>query len=96
MEITSIETQKKLMFIPLLNVINFGILFLNLRYTKVSFANFIKLLLSILGFVFPICFGFSVVAKLLPSIWWVFYICTIYLGPLAMSYVSIRFQEKYL
>ena len=96
MNMVSIDTQKKLMYIPFVNIVNFIILFLNLRCVKVSVAGLMKAFVYILGYGFPVWFAFSAAARLFPALYLLFFFCTIYFGPLAVSYGSIKYQEKYL
>ena len=91
-----IETQKKLMYIPVLNVINFFALVFNLNCAKVLFADLIKSQFYIWGYTIPVWFVLSLAARLLPSLEIVFYFFILYFCPLAMSFGSIKFQEKYL
>ncbi|MBR2890733.1 MAG: hypothetical protein IKC09_10715 [Oscillospiraceae bacterium] len=92
----SIETQKKLMYIPLLNIANVFIVFLNLRQSKGSGASLVKIFVYVLGYLIPVWFVFSAAAKVWPDLYPVFSTCLMYCGPLALSWGSIKFQEKYM
>lgn len=96
MNLISIETQKKLMYIPVVNIINLWVLFINLMRAKVSDERVMKAVLYPFCHMVPVWFVCTALGRIVPGIGLLFGLCIVYLCPIAMSYGSIKFQEKYL
>ena len=96
MNLISIETQRKLMYIPFLNLLNYFIWFINIVRAKVPTSCWAKGFWSIVVHAIPVWFVCTALGRIIPGIVAIAWICTIYFTPLAMSYGSIKFQEKYL
>lgn len=92
----SIETQKKIMYIPIVNV---GVLFLclyNCLQRRITDKQTMKLFFYVLRYALPVGLLWMCLSKALPSLEWLFGLCTMYLTPLAMSYGLIKYQENEL
>lgn len=95
MKYISTEVQRRIMLIPVLNLGNFFIAVLNCR--KASRPNAMGLKVGICTFCIflPIAFLGGMLSALFPQLENVFYLSTIYIGPVCMSYGLIKLQEKY-
>ena len=96
MNLISIETQKKLMYIPYLNALNYFIWFINLLRAKVPASCCAKGFWSIIVHTLPIWFVITAVGRLLPGFSILFGFCAMYFPGIAMSVAVINFHEKYL
>lgn len=96
MNLISIETQKKLMYIPILNGLNYFILFINIVRAQVPTSCWAKGFWSIVVHAIPVWFVCTALGRIIPGIYLLAWIGTVYLVPIAISYASIRFQEEYL
>ena len=96
MNLISIETQKKLMYLPVVNILNFWVLFINLMRAKVSDGRVMKAVMYPFCHTVPIWFVCTALSRMFPGIAFLFGLGIVYLCPIAMSYGSIKFQEKYL
>ena len=96
MNLISIEIQKKLMYIPFLNALNYFIWFINVVRAKVPAACWVKGFLSIVAYVIPVWFVFSAAGRLLPGLAVLFGFCAMYFPAVAMSAAVIKFHKNYL
>ena len=95
MNYISTEMQRRIMFIPLVNLGNFFIAVLNCRKTSKPTAMGFKVGVRALCILFPITFFWGMLSVLLPQLEDVFSLCCIYTAPVCMSYGLIKLQEKY-
>ena len=95
MKYISTELQRNIMFIPLVNLGNFFIAVLNCR--KTSRPNVMGLKIGVRTFciLFPITFFWGMLSALFPQLESLFFLCSIYTGPVCMSYGLIKLQEKH-
>lgn len=96
MNLISIETQRRLMYIPFVNSLNYLIWYINGMRAHLPFSCWMEGFWSIVAHTFPVWFVFSGAARLFPGVSFLLYFCTLYFPPIAMSIASIKFQEKYL
>ena len=96
MNLISIETQKKLMYIPYLNVLNYFIWYINIVRAKVPTSCCTKGFWSIIAHALPIWFVITAVGRLLPGLSILFGFCAMYFPCVAMSVAVINFHKKYL
>lgn len=90
------KTQRKIMFYPVINIVNIFICLNNTLTMRTNLKQTMR--------VFPYLFGYAVlpgilwvlVVGLLPIVAKTIYPLVIYLWPLCMSYGLIKYQEKYL
>ena len=91
----SVEIQRKIMFIPVVNLGNFFIAVLNCRKTSNPTAMGFKVGGLALCILFPIAFFWGMLSALLPQLKDLFSLCCIYTAPVCMSYGLIKLQETY-
>lgn len=96
MNLISVETQRKLMYIPYVNALNYLIWCINVARARLPFSCWIKGFWSIVGHTIPVWFVFSGASRLFPNLSFLLNFCTLYFSPIAMSIAAIKFQEKYL
>ena len=95
MKYISTEVQRKIMFIPVLNLGNFFIAVLNCRKASRPNAMGLKVGIRIFCILLPISFLGGMLSALFPQLESVFFLSTIYIGPVCMSHGLIKLQEKY-
>lgn len=90
----STNVQKKIMYIPFVNITNFFVAVHNCGKAQ----NPGKMKLRCFGFalcsLIPFTFLCSILSRLFPVLEDFFFLFAIYTGPLIMSYGLIRIQEK--
>ena len=92
----SIEAQKKIMYIPIVNV---GVLYIcmyNCLKRRLTDRQTMKIFPYLFGYAVPVGLFWMIMSKTIPSLEWLFGLCTMYLTPLAMSYGLIKYQENEL
>ena len=94
MNYISTDLQKRIMFIPLINLGNFFIAGINCLKSSSPTAMGFKVLVCVFCTVFPITFIGGLLSSLLPQLEALFFLATIYAGPVCMSYGLIKLQEK--
>ena len=90
----STELQRRIMFIPVVNLGNFFIAVLNCRKASNPTAMGFKVGLRVVCTLLPITLLGSVSSALFPQLEDLFYLSSIYVGPICMSYGLIKLQEK--
>lgn len=91
----STELQRRIMFIPVVNLGNFFIAVLNCRKTSRPTAMGFKVGVRAVCATLPVALFWGILAALFPQLEDLFYLCCIYTGPICMSYGLIKLQEKY-
>lgn len=91
----STELQRRIMFIPVVNLGNFFIALLNCRKTSNPTAMGFKVGIRVVCIFLPVSLFWGVLSALLPQLEDLFYLCCIYTGPVCMSYGLIKLQEKF-
>lgn len=94
MNYISTELQRRIMFIPLLNLGNFFIAAYNCRQTSHPVAMNFKLCVRAFCMAVPVSLFWSILSSLLPQLEDLFWLCCIYTAPLSMSYGLIKLKEK--
>lgn len=92
----TIEKQKRVMWIPLLNVMLYVTFPFWIRNLTIGSRAFWMMFVYSFG---PFLLGMNVVRMIqlaLPQAAWIVFICNIYLIPLFLNYCLIRWQIKYL
>lgn len=95
MRYISTELQRRIMFIPVVNLGNFFIAVINCRKTSKPTAMGFKVGVRSICTLFPITFFWGILSALFPPLESLFFLCSIYTGPVCMSYGLIKLQEKY-
>lgn len=92
----SIATQKKIMWIPFVNVVNVLIFSLNCRNVKIGSHAWWMSFVYFFGYGMP-CFMLSVLLNhMVPTDSPIIAVCSGYLFPVVISHGLIKYQEKYL
>lgn len=91
----STEAQRRIMFIPLVNFCNFFIAVLNCRKAANPTNLGFKVGVCTVCILLPITFLSSVLTAKFPQLEDLFFLGTIYVGPLCLSYGLIKLQERY-
>lgn len=92
----STDTQRKFMYIPIVNMLTTASTLFNCICVHPPPKIQLKIFPYLFGYTIPAALFWMILAKLLPSLQGLFSICTMYITPLAMSYGLIKYQEKYL
>jgi hypothetical protein len=95
MKYISTEVQRHIMFIPGLNLCNFFIAVLNCRKASDPTAMGFKVGIRTFCILLPITFLGGILSSLFPQLENLFFLCSIYIGPVCMSHGLIKLQEKY-
>ncbi len=95
MKYISTELQRRIMFIPLVNLGNFFIAALNCRKTSRPAAMRFKVMVCAACMAVPVALLWGGLSALFPQLEDLFYLCCIYTAPVCMSYGLIKLQEKY-
>ena len=94
MKMIPIDIQRKLMFIPSVNFINWLLCWINLRTLECSGKLMAKVSLLVIVYVLPVCLLGNVLLMFFLNGKAFISFATTYLSGIVMSYVVIRFQEK--
>lgn len=92
----STKTQKKIAFIPLINISTLFFTLYNCICLRIPMKDWMKIYLFLLCSVVPSAVFWMVLAKMVPELSPICSILTMYITPLCMSFGLIRFQRKYL
>lgn len=96
----SVKTQRLIMYIPLVNVVNMFICIYNHYAVPNKKKNNLRSVGYLLSYSIPAAIGYSLlyrlVANRIPAMEPLLYALGIYLVPLIMSFGLIKFQEKYI
>ena len=95
MKYITTEVQRRIMFIPVLNLCNFFIAVLNCRKASNPTAMGFKVGIRTFCILLPITFLGGILSSLFPQLENFFFLCSIYIGPVCMSHGLIKLQEKY-
>lgn len=95
MKYISTELQRRIMFIPMINLGNFLIAVLNCRKTSKPTAMGFRVGIRALCIVLPISLLGGMLSALFPQFENIFFLIAIYIGPVCMSHGLIKLQEKY-
>lgn len=96
MKIVSVETQKKIMYIPYVNILNLFIWLNNIRYMDVPYNGVPKTLLILFINSIPLVLIQSILVNTFPIVGNVLSYINVYLIPLLISRGLIRYQEQLL
>ena len=96
MSYISAKTQRKLMFIPLVNVLNFFIALHNAGKSPDPRKMRFQICVTVVCCLLPFTFLCSLLMRVFPSAEDIISLCAIYLGPIILSYGCINVQEKEL
>lgn len=96
MRYSSIDLQKKIKFIPVINIGVFFLAAINCRKTSNPIIAGVKLLAISACCMLLTTFLWSLLTLIFPRLEDLFFLCSIYTGPLCMSLGLIKFQEKEL
>ena len=96
MRYISTETQRKIMFVPIINIMTLAFCLNNTVHVKADMMLVMR--------IFPYLFGYAGLPGLLwvlfvgflPTVANIMYPIVMYLWPLCLSYGAIRYQEKYI
>ena len=94
MKSISINAQKKMMYIPFVNILVLHIWLYNYTISKKPWAVFCKSLLIILGYSLPIAGIIMFLSAAFPSLEKILVLGGAYCIPLAYSYGLIEYQES--
>ena len=92
----STKAQRKIMFIPIINIFNLFICLLNCCCKRIPMITFLKVYLSLFGYTLPPALVYGILLHIFPTFEQVLTPLAIYLIPLIMSFGLIKFQEKYI
>lgn len=92
----SIESQKKIMWIPLVNIVNIVTLPFRIRGLEIGTHAWWMLFAYAFGSFFVGFAFFRLVTMPFPQGSPIHFICNLYLFPVLMNYGLIKYQEKYL
>ena len=95
MNYISTAIQRRLMFIPIVNLGNFFIAVLNCRKTSRPTTMGFRVGVCTVCCAFPIAFLCGILSALFPQLKDLFSLCCIYTAPVCISFGLIRLQEKY-
>lgn len=96
MRTISTSKQKKMAFIPIVNLLTIFFTLINCIYLRTPIKAWVNLFLYLLIYAFPSAIFWMVVAQLFPSLSTFCSLATSYMSPMLMSIGLIRFQRKYL
>ena len=94
MNYISTELQRRIMFIPIVNLGNFFIAVLNCRKTSNPTLMGFKVGFRAVCVCLPVTLLWSALSAVFPQLKDLFYLCSIYIGPVCLSYGLIKLQEK--
>lgn len=95
MKYISTEVQRHIMFIPVLNLCNFFVAVLNCRKASRPSAMGVKVGIRTFCILLPISLLGGMLSAVFPQFESIFFLITIYIGPVCMSHGLIKLQEKY-
>lgn len=96
MKLISTETQRRIMYIPFVNITNFFIAAYNCGKAANPISMKFKAMICVVCHLLPLSFLWSLLSAWFPQQEHLFFLCAIYTEPLVMSWVLIKFQHKYL
>lgn len=95
MKYITTEVQRRIMFIPVLNLCNFFLAVLNCRKTSKPTVMGVSVGICAFCIVLPISLLSGILSTLFPQFENIFFLITIYIGPVCMSHGLIKLQEKH-
>lgn len=96
MKLISTTIQKKMAYIPIINILTLWCTLGNIIYLQTPFSIWMKVYKYLLIYMIPSAIFWMLLASLFPSLETVCSLATSYITPLLMSIGLIRFQEKHL
>lgn len=92
----SLETQRKLMYIPIVNIANLFILVYNSRCLNIKPKTTFMVFPYLFGYTIPVALFWGLLMYFLPGLRELLYLCSLYTTPLCMSFGILKYEEKYL
>ena len=91
-----VHTQKRLIYIPFVNLFTIFITLINCIFLRTPIRVWIRMFPYLLCYSLPSSLIWAAVAHIFPSLTGICEVATMYFTPMFMSYGLIRFQKKHL